>query len=206
MFEHVFAELQAGTMERDEAYRRAVDLRDGRLRDLFAMNTDDLLDGELCVRLSDYMHINHAQGEKWAFFQETFLQAMYNVSKDIGIKIHAGETAIMGHGPTVDELLALFHDQKKDLPAAIAQLKTQIDIDSVDAVPPELIGHLEKYLDDLQKIMETDFQLKRDTQVADILAKIRLSLAGTSLGYKESGAALIGEPQVGDIVLMIQEK
>lgn len=95
-FENVYQALIHEEIGWEEAKNQAVELWYRMVMDLIAMNADDLRKGEIAILATDIIDINHLNGERGKFFQDTMSKAMRKAIQTTQIAITAWETAVLG--------------------------------------------------------------------------------------------------------------
>lgn len=95
-FENTFQELKKGTLDWETAEKEGIEIWYRMMMDLIAMNADDLRKGEIAILATDIIDINHLNGERGKFFQDTMSKAMGKAIQTTKIAITAGETAVLG--------------------------------------------------------------------------------------------------------------
>lgn len=177
-FENIWTSHINDKLSYENAYQEWVSLWNWRIRDLFAMNTDDHIQWQVCFSLSDYIHVNYLAWRKWMFFVETFWQAMKDVVTDIGIKVHTWETAIMGHSPEAVELLHAWQEEREKIIKIVTATESTWYTIERQQTRDDLIKKICETYDEWSEIAKK------------ILWKIRVSLSWTSLAVSKSKKAI----------------
>ncbi len=105
IFNQMIEELESGLITEKEVLKQAIELWERMLRDLIAMNVDDLRDWEMAIAVTNIIDINHLEWLRWKNFAESMKKALSNVIKDLDIAITAWETAVLWEHEKVEQII-----------------------------------------------------------------------------------------------------
>jgi len=214
MFDREYGYFSAWFTDEERFMAFCIDLRERRLHDLIAMNTDDLLNGELCYNTTLYIHFEKLEGKKWMILKDTFTQAMKNIQEREKVSIVAWETAIMGNTPKERKLIDVMNTIKWNVESEIdSRLKDfKFNIKSIFTWNPlsniaKMIAYsfVKKYSEEVKIDLWLTFA-ELDNKKSHIMDWTYFSLVWTAQWMKLNWSPKLEKIQQWDILLMIEEK
>ncbi|MDD2487676.1 MAG: hypothetical protein PHS92_04895 [Candidatus Gracilibacteria bacterium] len=181
----------------------STELMNRMLHDFFAMNADDLRDGEMALAMTNIIDINHLDGEKGQIFGEAMALAMSKIIKETGIAIINGETAVLGASQNCAEVVSLVKDKIKNLDIEIFSNETglkflQYHLKNADADVLDILAGMSKTIERMKKATaETTKGIKI------INDQIEMNLGGAITGMKVNDKLI--PLKEGQVIIGFQE-
>jgi hypothetical protein len=151
-FEHIIQALEKNEITGETAKEEATELRYRLLMDLFAMNADDLRDGQVAVHLTNIIDINHLKWIRWHLFQDSMAQAMKKAIEKVDIPMTAGETAVLWQNEEARKI------QKATL-EMINQIKTTLSNQHLLLASNGLVESVHDPINELIKTLENKIEI-----------------------------------------------
>ncbi|MFK7780311.1 MAG: hypothetical protein QM490_04110 [Candidatus Gracilibacteria bacterium] len=203
----------------------SIELWERMLRDLIAMNIDDLREGEMAIVVTNIIDINHLEGPRGNFFAESMKFALYNVSTELDIGITAGETAVLGENDKVPKILCdVTEPQRLAGVTSTAILDIMLGDERIKKLlyeNEELNDYLDNYVSKnksllkstckntfgkIREIIDRSFETYENSQkiLEVILRDISFNIGGTGLGIIGNDEKLT-EIKAGQAIMYFEE-
>lgn len=180
-FEHIIQAFEKNEITGETAKEEATELRYRLLMDLFAMNADDLRDGQVAVHLTNIIDINHLKWIRWHLFQDSMAQAMKKAIEKVDIPMTAGETAVLWQNEEARKIQKATLSTIKSIQEILDENQEKAKIEHLIEMQNK-ITRIHKPIQDLIKNLENEIEI--------IGEGISFNIWWTTLGY-DTGKKLV---------------